>query len=137
MIFNSSVIVVNNISSDIGGALDQMDSPFRLADGSFNLQSLITGVIGLILAVIVLVCFFFLLYGAIKWITSSGDKEAATTAQKTITAAIIGLALAFSTWAIMGLLGDFFGIELIDLAVPGQNTSVDTDGDGIPDQYER
>jgi len=123
-------------TSDISQSLKDTDSPFRLASDSFNLQSVITSVIDLVLVIVVLASFFFLLYGAIKWITSGGDKEAAATAQKTITAAIIGLALAFSAWAILNLLGGFFGIDLTSLSVPGQDTSAYTDGDGIPDRYD-
>ena len=101
-------------TSNIGKVLDEMGSPIELASGAYNAQTLITGVINLVLAIAILVSFFFLLYGAIKWITSGGDKEAAATAQKTITAAIIGLALAFSAWAILNLVSHFFGVNFFE-----------------------
>ena len=98
-------------SSNIGFYLDFLKSPFRMASGAYNAQTTITALITLLLVIAVLVAFFFLIYGGIRWITSGGDKEAAAAAQKTITAAIIGLALAFSAWAILNSTKRFFGIE--------------------------
>jgi hypothetical protein len=50
------------------------------------------------------------LYGALRWITSAGDKEGLAAAKKIITAAIIGLMIAFSIWAVFYLVKGFFGL---------------------------
>lgn len=77
------------------------------------LPNLIT--FGLVLAIVA--AFFFLVLGGIKWITSEGDKERLDQAKKTITAALIGLVLVFALWAILQLLGNFFGIDLIKIDI--------------------
>ena len=56
---------------------------------------------------------FVLLIGGIRWITSGGDKAATESARGIITAAIIGLVLVFSVYAILRLIELFFGIDLI------------------------
>ena len=83
-----------------------------------TIAGIISGLVILVLVIAALLAFFFLIYGGIKWITSGGDKEAAAAAQKTITAAIIGLALAFSAWAILNSTKKFFGIEPPDISTP-------------------
>ena len=101
-------------SSNIGFYLDFLKSPFRMVSETYNAQTTITALITLLLVIAVLIAFFFLIYGGIKWITSGGDKEAAAAAQKTITAAIIGLVLAFSAWAILSLVFNFFNVDLFE-----------------------
>lgn len=57
---------------------------------------------------------FFLvnfLLGSYKWISSEGDKNKISEAQKQITYALIGLVTIFLIFAIMKLFGLMFGIE--------------------------
>jgi hypothetical protein len=56
--------------------------------------------------------FFYLLWGGIQWLTSGGDKGKTEEAQKRITAAVIGLAIVASAWAIMRVIDAFFGVGL-------------------------
>ena len=88
---------------------------------NFDLPSLVTAGIRMILVVAALISFVFLVIGGIKWITSSGDKEATAGAQGTITAALIGLVIVFSAWAIMKLIETFFGIDILTLTIPAIN----------------
>jgi hypothetical protein len=86
---------------------------------SLTVPSIISGLVTLVLAIAGLVAFFFLIYGGIKWITSGGDKEQTAAAQSTLTAAIIGLAIVFSTWALIGIVETFLGIKIISgLQIP-------------------
>ena len=55
-----------------------------MVSDTYNAQTTITALITLLLVIAVLVAFFFLIYGGIRWITSGGDKEATATAQKTL-----------------------------------------------------
>jgi hypothetical protein len=66
------------------------------------------------LAIIIaaIMVFFYLLWGGISWLTSGGDKTKTEEAQKRITAAVIGLAIVASAWAIMNIIDTFFGIGL-------------------------
>ena len=73
--------------------------------------------VNLILAIAGLVAFFFLLYGGLQWIRAGGDKEGTQKAQKRITAALIGLVIIFSTYAIIYLAGAFMGVSLTNFTI--------------------
>jgi hypothetical protein len=77
------------------------------------IQNLITWalVIATVAAAIVL------LIGGVRWVTSAGDREAASSAQKTITGGIIGLVVAFSTFAVVKVLEVLFGIDLLTIDI--------------------
>lgn len=79
---------------------------------------IVSGAIQLILVIAALVAFVFLIIGGIKWVTSGGDKEKTAGAQRTLTAALVGLVIVFAAWAIMKLLETFFGIEILTLSIP-------------------
>lgn len=114
-----NLFLLQATSSNIGEALNTIGSPIRQASDDYNLQTLITAIIDLVLVVAALTAFFFLIYGGIKWITSGGDKEQTAAAQSTLTAAIIGLAIVFSTWALIGIVETFLGIKIISgLQIP-------------------
>lgn len=83
-----------------------------------NLGSLIGGAVGLIIIIALIITFFFLIVGGIKWITSGGDKAQVEEARNQITNAIIGLAIVIAAWAIMKLIGFFFGIDPFALDIP-------------------
>ena len=84
-----------------------------------DLGKLIGGIIGAILVIATLAAFIYLLIGGFQWITSGGDKGAVEAAQKTIHAAIIGLTIVFAAWAIMLVVGRFFGIQnIFNLVIP-------------------
>jgi len=57
--------------------------------------------------------FIFLLWGGLQWILAGGDKEGTEKARKKITAALIGLAIVFSAYALLFILRTLFNIDLI------------------------
>ena len=65
-----------------------------------------------------LVFFFLLIAGAIKWITSGGDKASLESAQKTITNALIGLAILLSVFVIISLIEQLFGVNITSFKLP-------------------
>lgn len=54
----------------------------------------------------------FLLLGGIKWIMSGGAKDSVAKAKSTITYALIGLALALSSFIIFQILQQFIGARI-------------------------
>jgi len=70
-------------------------------------------VIGLIIIIAFLASFVFLLIGAIQWITAGGEPKATGAARGRITAALIGLAIVASSFVIMKLVENFFGVSII------------------------
>jgi hypothetical protein len=85
---------------------------------NITVPGIISTLIKLILVIAALVAFIFLIVGGIKWITSGGDKEQTAKAQGTITAALIGLVIVFSAWAILRLLETFFGVSIFSVQIP-------------------
>jgi hypothetical protein len=94
-----------------------LSETIRNLSGIEFLQKFLPNLVTLGLVLAVLAAFFFLLFGGIKWITSGGDKEKIGQAQGMITSALIGLVLVFALWAILQLLENFFGINLVTIDV--------------------
>lgn len=77
--------------------------------------------IGLIFVLAVILSLGYLIYGAIKWITSEGDKGHVETARNQIIAAIIGLVIIALSYLILNLVLSFFlgpGNNLTNLKLP-------------------
>ncbi len=83
-----------------------------------RVENFISFAVRLIMIVAALVFFFLLIIGGIQWMTTGGDKAAAESARGRITAALIGLVIVFSAWAIATLLNTFFDIDIFDLKIP-------------------
>ena len=77
------------------------------------LNTLLPNLIALVLIIASIAAFFFLILGGIRWMISGGDKTGTQEAGKQVTAAVIGLALVFSIYAIITLIGQFFGLNLL------------------------
>lgn len=61
----------------------------------------------------------FLIYfilGAFAYLTSQGDREKITRAQRYISNAIIGLLLLILAWAITGIIGIMLGFDILNLS---------------------
>lgn len=86
----------------------------------------VTGLIGWAVTVIIVVAglifFFMLIIGGLRWILSGGDKAATESARGQITAALIGLVVVFSAWAIATLLQNVFGINILNISIPALNS---------------
>lgn len=77
-----------------------------------NIGSLISSVIGVALILAGILVFAMLVWGGIQWIMSGGDKAKTEEARNRITAALVGLAIVASAWAIMKLVEYFFGLNI-------------------------
>ena len=80
---------------------------------NLHFSDLITYAINLVLILAAVLFFFLLVLGGIKWITSGGDKGQTESARAQITAAFIGLVIVFAAWAVIEIVGTFFGINLL------------------------
>jgi len=79
------------------------------------LNDLLPRLIGLSFVIGVVIFLFFMVLGAIQWIISGGDKAALEGAKGKITNAIIGIVILFSIFAILKIVEDFFGIDILSL----------------------
>jgi len=86
-------------------------SPSTKIWANLTVQGIVSNLINLVLVIAFVVFLSLLLWGGIQWITSGGDKEALARARGKITAAIVGIVIVLSAWAILGLVKDFFGIN--------------------------
>lgn len=88
--------------------------------GYGDLGSLISNIVSMALIVAAILVFLFLVWGGIQWIMSGGDKAGVESARNRITAALIGLAIVASAWAIIKIIETFFGITIVSgpLSIP-------------------
>ena len=78
-------------------------------------NDLLPRLIGLSFVIGIVIFLFFMVLGAIQWIISGGDKAALEGAKGKITNAIIGIVILFSIFAILKIVEDFFGIDILSL----------------------
>jgi len=90
---------------------------FEAPDVAILFSELLPNIIGLILVFGAVAFFFMLLWGAVSWIISGGDKAHIESAKARITSALIGLVLMLSTFAIVKLIEAFFGIDILSIDI--------------------
>lgn len=103
----------NEINNPALGELNELAG----TDGLGFFQKLIPAAIGLLLVFGSVAFFFMLLWGAVSWIVSGGDKAHIESAKARITSALIGLVLMLSTFAIIKLIETFFGINILSIDI--------------------
>lgn len=86
--------------------------------GPGALGKVVSSLVGLLLIVAFLMAFFYLLTGGVAWITSEGDKQNLEKARNKITQAITGLIIVAAAYAIFKLVGQFFGIDVVNIPFP-------------------
>lgn len=87
--------------------------------GYANINDFINKALTLIFIVGVILVLTMLVWGAVEWIVSGGDKEAIGKARGRIINALIGLAILAVAFAIAQVAGTFLGFDLLkDLPIP-------------------
>jgi hypothetical protein len=84
---------------------------------SWTLSGFIAAVVNLILVFSAVSSFFMLLFGGLRFILAGGEKEATKTATRQMGNALIGLVIVFSVYALMNLLSNFFGLNLLQYTI--------------------
>lgn len=84
------------------------DGGVRITD----VGQLISSFVGAALLISGLLVFGYLVLGGIQWITSGGDKGKIESARNKITNALIGLAIVAASYAVMQVIGFFFGVNI-------------------------
>lgn len=93
---------------DIGGALNNLGNPFKIGDlGGFT-----SSIIGIGITLAAIACLLYLLWGGFDWLISGGDKGNIENARNKITAAIVGLIIVVSVWAVFMLVQRFLGLNV-------------------------
>lgn len=79
---------------------------------------LIGNLVGLLFIGGFILTLFFLITGAISWVTSGGDKNNLENARNRIVHAIMGMIILAAVWAIFTLVGQFIGLDVKKLPIP-------------------
>ena len=116
MIIRTLAQITNPVlPAGLGGANSDVNQ------GGTYLGKLISSLIGALFIAGFLLTFMQIIISAIQWITAGGDKQALEKARTGITNAIMGLVIVAATYAVMTLVGQFFGIEITNLTIPSFN----------------
>jgi hypothetical protein len=59
------------------------------------------------------ISFIYLLLGGWNWIMAGGDKDSLDKARRKVSGSLVGLAIVFSSYALIYLMRTFFGVDLI------------------------
>ncbi len=81
----------------------------------FNYQDVIKTAVSIFLTVGVIAALIVFMFGGILWITSEGDKQKIAKARNALMYAAIGLTIMFLSFGIIIILGDIFGVNLINI----------------------
>lgn len=106
---------MKDLAFSIGGTqinLPAQIQPLQSRADNFG-SRIIANIISLLLIFAVLIALFYIVYGGIRWIMSSGDAKQIEGARNTILYAAIGLAVAFLSFAVVNVVAFFFGIPLL------------------------
>ncbi len=82
-----------------------------------DVGQLLSSFIGAAILIAALLVFGYLVLGGIQWITSGGDKGKTESARNKITAALVGLAIVASAYALMQIIAYFFGVNIFDSGI--------------------
>lgn len=83
-----------------------------------SIGGLVSAVVTLLLIISLLAFFFMFVFGGIKFIISGGDKERTEAAKRQLLNAFIGLFIVFSSWALVQIVGEVYGIDLLLIELP-------------------
>lgn len=81
-----------------------------------NLELFISNIIGFITAIGGVFFVLYFVIGAFNWISSGGDKGKVEKARNRMINGAIGLVILVASYAIIGLLGSFIGLDLLNPA---------------------
>lgn len=85
------------------------------AQAGTSLETLISTLIGAITAIAGLGFLIYFLIGGINWITAGGDKTKVESAQKHLTNGLTGLIVLVASYAIMAVVSDVVGINILNI----------------------
>lgn len=109
MIFSALAQITNPVIGELG----------KPTAGETSIAKIIATVIRVLVVFGAIMMLLQLFRGATSWITSSGKSENLEKARNEIIHAISGMIILVAVVAIVALLGGIFGIDLLNLNLPG------------------
>jgi len=86
--------------------------------GIKDIGKLLSSSIQVAMIIAAILTFVYLVWGGIQWILSGGDKTQTQAARDRITMALIGLGIVAAAWALMKVIGFFFGVDVFQFKIP-------------------
>jgi hypothetical protein len=83
-----------------------------------TIPGMISAAINITLIIASVLFVFSILIGGIKLIISGGEKERTDNARRQIVNALLGITVIFCTWALLNLINQFYGINLLTFEIP-------------------
>jgi len=83
-----------------------------------TIPGMISAAVNITLIIASVLFVFSILIGGIKFILSGGDREKSDNARRQIVNALIGVFVIFSAWALLNLLKEFYGVDLLTFEIP-------------------
>jgi hypothetical protein len=80
---------------------------------TYTPSEFLSTLLNLMLGIAGVASFVFLLWGGLQWILAGGDKEGTEKARKRIVSAMVGLAIVFSSYAMLFIIRTLFNVDLI------------------------
>lgn len=125
LLFTSCLLAVTPAFGQIG--LDRGKQPSGIVPAQGNsaqtLGVIIKNLVTLFFSIGAVGFTIMLLWGTVEWILSGGDKEKIAGARKKITTAIIGIVLLGLSFAIIAVIGQITGIDILG-PLPLKNLSI-------------
>lgn len=94
---------------------------FQQGSGTFGsskfIEVFVPKFVGLVFVFGALAFFFMLVWGAISYILSGGDKAHIESARSRITNALVGFVLLIGSFALIGFIETFFGIKILSIDI--------------------
>jgi hypothetical protein len=93
-----------------------IDPPAGVPRGGITYLGKVLGnAVSMFMLAVIIATLFFIVFGAIQWTSSNGEKEKIAAARKKITWALIGLIVALLAYFLINVLGGFFGVNLLNV----------------------
>ena len=86
--------------------------------GVKDIGKFLSAAIQVAMIIAAILTFAFLVWGGIQWILSGGDKTQTQAARDRITMALVGLGIVAAAWALMKVIGYFFGVDVFQFNIP-------------------
>lgn len=111
-----TAVPAKNTQLGCGGGFGAFADLF--CQGNFNLgkifNSFVSNILGLLTAISALYFFFQFVTAGIAWIGAGGDKNSIEQARSKIFNAVIGLVVVASAWVLVGIIGSFVGLDILN-----------------------
>jgi hypothetical protein len=95
----------------------------NLSGATTTFGSFFESLLGGIMFIAALLVLFYLIWGAIEWITAGGDQSKIQKGRDRIVQSIIGIIVLASTLALFGLVQSFLGLEVLNFGPPNPRSS--------------